>query len=193
MQRIAGEVGLTTMALYRYFANKDQLVAAMIDHAGGPVPHVDGPPRAWRSRLAEWTRRCAAIYRRHPWFLQAATARRRIMGPNELAWLDAALRVLGDIGLPFPDQWRAFLLVIGHVRSSAEFSFANRQGHTQSVTRKQWALATARVIAHDPGRYPALASAFTSGSFTEAGSDGDDFGLECILEGIEALARKQRR
>jgi AcrR family transcriptional regulator len=189
MERVAREVVVTTMALYRYFANKEQLLDAMIEHAGGPVPALHGAAREWRSRLAEWTRGCAAIYRDHPWFLQAAVARRRVMGPNELGWLDAALSVLGDTGLPFPDQWRTFLVLIGHVRSHAEFSAADKQG----LSLEQWAAATARMIANEPARYPALASALDSGAFAGGPSDAPDFGLECILEGIESLVRKRRK
>lgn len=188
MERVAREVHVTTMALYRYFPNKEQLIEAMIDLAGGPAPQLDGPPGEWRSRLAEWTHRCASIYREHSWFLQAATARRRIMGPNELEWFDAALRVLRDTGLSFPDQWGAFLALIGHVRSNSEFSSANRQG----LSRKQWAAATARLIADDSERYPALASAIRSGSIGSM-PDNSDFGLQCILEGIASLANKHRR
>ena len=75
MQRIAREVKVTTMALYRYFASKDELVNRMIELAGGPVQKWDGAQAEWRERLRQWSHGCAAIYARHGWFLQAATAR----------------------------------------------------------------------------------------------------------------------
>src|SRR5689334_22149881 len=36
MQRVAAEVGFTTMALYRYVPGKNELVALMVDSAVGP-------------------------------------------------------------------------------------------------------------------------------------------------------------
>ena len=187
MERVARQVHVSTMALYRYFETKDQLIEAMIGAAGGPAPDLNGPAREWRSRLAEWTRRCTAIYTGHPWFAEA-TARRRIMGPHELLWLEAALAILRDAGLPHHDQWRAFLVLIGHVRSSAEFSFAGKRG----VSARQWAQATGNVLREAPGRYPALAAVIASGAFDDRFSDGAGFGLECILDGIESLVRKRR-
>lgn len=186
MQRIAREVHVTTMALYRYFSSKAELIDLMIDTAGGPVPDLDAVTKGWRSRLGEWTRRCSAIYRDHPWFLQAATAPRRIMGPNELGWLNAALRVLGDTGLPAREQHEAFLVLIGHVRSNAEFTAGRAQGPSAEL----WVSVMAKLLGKHRDRYPALMAAIDSGAFSQSPEDGLEFGLECILNGIESLVRK---
>jgi AcrR family transcriptional regulator len=152
MQRIARAVHVTTMALYRYFSSKAELIDLMIDTAGGPAPDLDAVSKGWRSRLEEWTRRCSSVYRDHPWFLQAATARRRIMGPNELEWLDAALGVLCDTGLPARQQHEAFLVLIGHVRSNAEFM----AGRDQGPSAEQWVSVMAELLGKHRDRYPAL-------------------------------------
>jgi AcrR family transcriptional regulator len=186
MQRIAREVHVTTMALYRYFSSKAELIDLMIDTAGGPVPDLDAVTKVWRSRLAEWTRRCSAIYRNHPWFLQAATVPRRIMGPNELGWLDAALRVLGDAGLAAREQHEAFLVLIGHVRSHAEFTALRSDRSSAGL----WVSAMAKLLGKYGDRYPALTAAVDSGAFSQTPEDGLEFGLECILNGIASLVRK---
>jgi AcrR family transcriptional regulator len=182
MQRIAREVHVTTMALYRYFSGKAELVDLMIETAGGPAPKLNAGSKGWRRKLAEWTRRCAAVYRDHPWFLQAAPARRRIMGPNELAWLDAALGVLGETGLPARQQHKAFLVLIGHVRSNAEFTAGSARG----PSARQWVSVMAELLAKHRDRYPALTRAIDSGAFSQSPEDGLEFGLECILDGIES-------
>ncbi len=69
MQRIAREVNVTTMALYRYFSSKEELIDRMIDSAGGRLPPRISGAQGWRQRLVEWTRACSSIYRDHPWFL----------------------------------------------------------------------------------------------------------------------------
>lgn len=156
MQRIAREVHVTTMALYRYFSSKAELINLMIDTAGGPAPDLNVGPQGWRHKLNQWTRQCSAVYLHHPWFLQAVIARPRIMGPNELAWLDAALAALAETGLPAREQHQAFLVLLGHVRSNAEFTAAS---------------------APHPAGSP---------------EDGLEFGLQCILDGIESRVGGQR-
>jgi len=189
MQRIAREVHVTTMALYRYFSSKAELIDLMIDTAGGPAPDLAQVTTGWRARLEEWTRRCSSIYRDHPWFLQAATARRRITGPNELAWLDAALGVLGDAGLPARQQHAAFLVLIGHVRSNAEF----KAGKDRGPSAGQWVSVMTALLKKHRDRYPALMAAIDSGAFSQSPEDGLEFGLECILDGIESLVGRQKK
>ena len=99
MQRLARELGLTTMAIYRYFSGKADVIALMIDSVvEGPV-QFGRPSSAWNVRLKEWARRCLAIYLDHPWFLEATTSRQSLMGPNELSWMEAALAMLAESGL----------------------------------------------------------------------------------------------
>ncbi|MGO9436208.1 MAG: TetR/AcrR family transcriptional regulator [Terracidiphilus sp.] len=188
MQRIARAVGVTTMALYRYFSSKEELIDRMIETAGGLPPKVPSGSQGWRTCLTEWTRACVSIYREHPWFLQAATARRRVMGPNELAWLDTALSALSEAGLSGREQLDAFLVLMGHVRSHAEFS----AGEAKGLSAEDWVRITTELAGNHCDRYPALMEAIESGAFTEEGADGVDFGLECILEGIESLTRGKR-
>jgi len=182
MQRIAREVRVTTMALYRYFTGKDELVDLMIDSAGGPTPDLNAVEGGWQPRLAEWTRRCATVYINHPWFLQATARPNRVVGPNELGWFNAVLHVLRNTGLNAREQHEAFLLLIGHVRSNAQFA----TGRSQGASMESW------MSEHFRDRYPALAAAIESGVFTRPPEDGLEFGLTCILNGIESILDKRR-
>lgn len=177
--RVAREVGVTTMALYRYFSSKQELIDLMIDHAGGRPPGAGYGSKGWRVRLEEWARSCSSIYHDHPWFLQV-TAARRIMGPNELKWLDAALAILAKTGLLPRQQHDAFLVLIGQIRSNAEFMSA------QGASSEQWASITARLLPKRHSQYPALMAVIDSGAFARSGKDGRNFGLALILDGIEA-------
>ncbi|MGA2852058.1 MAG: TetR/AcrR family transcriptional regulator [Terracidiphilus sp.] len=185
MQRLARAVSVTTMALYRYFSSKTELIELMIDIAGGPAPNLDALERGWRPRLAEWARQCSAIYRRHPWFLEATMTPGRNMGQNELSWLDAAFTILGRTELTAREQHKAFLVLIGHVRSSAEFALAQAKGRSAS-----WEPAMRLGKYRDS--YPALTAAVQSGAFAEPIGTSIDFGLECILSGIRAITRARR-
>jgi AcrR family transcriptional regulator len=185
MQRIAREVGVTTMALYRYFSSKAELVDLMIDSAGGPRPAVAANPGGWRSRLAEWTLRCSAIYTKHPWFLEATAVARRTMGPNELAWLDEALGILADTGLPARERHMAFLLLMGHVRSNAAFAASAAKDAPAGV----WVSELTDRLLERRDEYPSLLAAIDSGAFVQPSEQSLEFGLACILNGIETLIR----
>lgn len=188
MQRVAGELGFTTMALYRHVPGKDELVDLMVDTGVGPPPDLAALP-GWRERLAAWARALWAVFHRHPWSL-AATNRLRVMGPLELAWADAALTALADTGLPPAERHRAFLVFLGHVRSAAQFSV--RSNRARSLSGPQWAAATATLVARDPTRFPALQEVLSAGTGPGDG-DGLEFGLGVVLDGIAALVARRAK
>jgi AcrR family transcriptional regulator len=189
MQRLAREVGLTTMALYRYFPGKADVVAMMIDSAADSPLHFGKPSLPWNARLTEWARRCLAIYQNHPWFLEATTTRQSLMGPNELSWMEAALAMLAESGLEPRERHRAFLAIIGHVRGHATFQQIRRS----TGTGKEWARELAQVLQLQANRYPILLDTIRSGAFSESVDRAFKFGLDCILDGIRARVRRPSR
>jgi AcrR family transcriptional regulator len=184
MQRVAREVGLTTMALYRYFPGKAEVIAHMIDSVADSPPQFAESSSPWSTRLKEWAHRCLAIYQGHQWFLEATTARRSPMGPNELAWMEAALSMLAESGLEPTKRHHAFFTIIGHVRGHATFQHA-RQG---CGAGKEWMRDLAQIVRQEPNRYPALLGVLRSGAFSESVAGAFDFGLDCFLDGIRAQA-----
>jgi AcrR family transcriptional regulator len=99
MSRVAESLGVTTMALYRYVARKDDLLTLMADLAigrpdPGPVLHGD----RWREGLERWCRDQLRLAREHPW-LMATTAGLPPLGPNRIAWIERGLATLEGTGL----------------------------------------------------------------------------------------------
>jgi AcrR family transcriptional regulator len=182
MQRIAREVGLTTMALYRYFPGKAEVVALMIDSVADSSLHFGKAALPWSNRLKKWAESCLAIYRDHRWFLEATTVRQSPMGPNELAWMEAALSMLAESGLGSRKRHHAFFTIIGHVRGHATFEQAGRS----SVEGKEWMRELSQTLQKEPDRYPTLLDVVRSGAFNENIKDAFDFGLDCILDGVRA-------
>ncbi|PCC74894.1 transcriptional regulator, TetR family [Nannocystis exedens] len=189
MQRVAAELGFTTMALYRHVPGKDELVDLMVDTCLGPPPAL-AAVQGWRDRLTAWARALWAVFHRHPWSL-AATGRLRVMGPLELAWADAALAALADTGLPAHERHRAFLVVLGHVRSAAQFSVGSSRA--RGLSGPQWAAATAALVERDPARFPALHAVLAAGGTGTGSGDGLEFGLGVVLDGIAALVARGTR
>ncbi|MCY1062827.1 TetR/AcrR family transcriptional regulator C-terminal domain-containing protein [Nannocystis sp. SCPEA4] len=188
MQRVAGEFGFTPMALYRHVPGKDELVDLMIDTGLGAPPALAALAGGWRPRLHAWARALWDVFHRHPWSL-AATNRLRVMGPNELAWADAALAALADTGLSAAERHRVLIVVLGHVRSAAQFSVPGDRG--RSLTGPQWTAATAALVQRDPTRFAAL-QATVAGRLADPGEDdGLEFGLQIVLDGVAALVDRR--
>ncbi|MGV4923957.1 TetR/AcrR family transcriptional regulator C-terminal domain-containing protein [Streptomyces sp. BHT-5-2] len=67
MRRVAAVFGVSSMALYRHVAGKDELVMLMADAAFAEVRTPDPAPADWRDRMETGARLQWALYRRHPW------------------------------------------------------------------------------------------------------------------------------
>lgn len=195
MHRVAGQLGFTTMSLYRYVPSKAELLDLMLDTVAGELPLVDGVPGGWRAKLeaaalADW-----ALYHRHPWFLHV-TPVRPVMGPNGMAAYDAELRAVCGIGLTDREVIAAVHVVDGYVRGAARLSVDAVEAEQETgVTDEQWWSERAYFWdkLFDPGRLPTMARLMRSGAFgahpfTE---EGFLFGLQRVLDGIEALVRSR--
>ena len=118
MARLAGELGVGTMSLYRYVTAKDELLTLMVDTAIGPPPAAVHPANDWRTGLTSWAVGIRAAYRRHPWALRVPISGPPA-GPNNVAWLEAGLRALAATPLSEQQKLSTILLLSGFVRNEA--------------------------------------------------------------------------
>jgi AcrR family transcriptional regulator len=186
MGRVAKELGVGTMSLYRYVASKDELLTLMVDAALGPPADSPQAGQSWRNGMTQWAVSLLEAYRRHPWALKVPI-NAPPLGPNNVAWLEWALRSMAQTPLSEQQKLSSVLLISGFVRNDATLTAdfaAGRQGET--VIPGYGALLS-QVI--EPSRFPALERAIASGAL----DDEDDpdrefrFGLERVLDGIELL------
>lgn len=182
LARVAKEFGVTAMALYRYVPGKAELLDLMVDLAVGPPAAAADIPGGWRPQLTEWARQCLAMYRRHPWVLAATGTRRRLMGPHQLGWLEAALAAMAGSGLSAAQRHDTFLLLAGHVRMVAQ-----QYVDQDDAGSEEWARLTAQVLERHEERFPALSEAIAAGAFAPREASPLDFGLERIFDGVAAL------
>jgi AcrR family transcriptional regulator len=188
MARVAAELGVGTMSLYRYVAAKDELLTLMVDTALGAPPPIDPDEPDWRAGLARWAVAVRDAYRRHPWALRVPISAPPL-GPNNVAWLEHALRALGGTALSEQDKLSTVLLISGFVRNDATLTadFAAGAGAGGEQVMPGYGSVLRRLI--DPAVFPALDRAIESGSL----DDDDDidiefnFGLQRILDGVAAL------
>jgi AcrR family transcriptional regulator len=185
MQRVAAELGVTKMALYRYVPGKADLIALMVDTAADPPPLLDGEADGWRAQLGHWARRLLAVFQRHPWLLDA-TVGPRIIGPNELGWLEQAVAALEGTGLDGGERMDAVVVILGHVRTIAQQS-RTRTGPPQDHPEHQLGTIITQLLATHGDRYPAVTAALASASRPSSQDRALEFGLERIFDGLGVL------
>jgi AcrR family transcriptional regulator len=181
MQRVAAKLSFTKMSLYRYLPGKAELVAVMTDLAMGSPP--DHPDLAWREALVAWAHDLYAAFEKHPWLL-LSTIGRRVLGPNELSWMDRGVQALSDTGLNGGEQLDSVLVVSGQVRTIAHQSLS-MPGGTTGVTEEHITTVLTEVLSTQADRFPGLAAAMGSVDGNE--NQGLAFGLDRILDGLELL------
>ena len=190
MARVASELGVGTMSLYRYVAAKDELLMLMVDTALGPPPRADDGENDWRAGLTRWAIGLRDAYRRHPWSLRVPISAPPL-GPNNVAWLERALRSQSRTPLSEQDKLSCVLLLSGFVRNDATLTADFAAGSGGEPLIPGYGVMLSRIV--PPDGFPALHRAIASGSL----DDEDDidaefsFGLERILDGIDALIRQQ--
>ncbi|MFC0454305.1 TetR/AcrR family transcriptional regulator [Rhodococcus jostii] len=183
MQRLAEHLGFTKMSLYRYTPGKSELTALMLDAALGPAPDLSEIDGGWRAVLHEWALRMSAGLRRHPWVVDVAVGP-RVLGPNELDWLETGLEALTDTGLTGGERLDAVVLITGHVRSLAQQTTAT--GAETDTPEKSLNAIMTGILAANADRYPQATAAFASASSTSGQDDALEFGLARIFDGLAA-------
>jgi AcrR family transcriptional regulator len=190
MARIASELGVGTMSLYRYVAAKDELLELMVDAALGTPPPAS-PGEDWRAGLRRWAEGVRDAYRRHPWSLRVPISAPPL-APNNVAWLDNALTALAPTALSEQEKLSSVLLVSGFVRNVEVLTADLRAGAAGEQVMPGYGTLLQRLIS--PEDLPALHRAIASGVL----DDDDDievefeFGLERILDGIGVLVASKR-
>jgi AcrR family transcriptional regulator len=197
MSRVAADLGVSTMSLYRYVAAKDELLALMADLPFEAPPARRGPGESWRDGLARWAHTEREVYRRHPWVVRIPISGPPVT-PNAIAWLERGLDAQRDTGLDEGEKLSVMLLLTGFVRSQAmlEADIAAAQAAGAAPPDVELMGTYGRLLARltDPERFPALHAVIRAGVFDEPDEADYDFsfGLERVLDGIETLIDRRR-
>lgn len=197
LPKIAAELDVTSMSLYRYVGSKDELFVLMQDAATGPPPQLDVPAEDWRAGLRAWAVAQRLALHERPWVARLPVTGPPA-GPNQIGWMDVALRVLRGTGLDWGAKLGVLTLVSGYVRQAsllADELAAGRRGSgmDQAAAERAYGRALAQLV--DPQRFPEVAAMFASAPFETPPPEGYDdpatnpdftFGLDRILDGVAA-------
>lgn len=191
MRRVAQELGVTTMSLYRYVPGKDDLLDLMFE-MGTTRPDTSDWPDDWRGRLECFVRGTRSVLRRRPWMLDVPISGPP-MGPNNVAWMEAALSSMTGTGLTEGDMMGVLTILSGYVLQECQQELSlSRAAPRTGLSYEEWGHAYGRMLERvvRDGTHPALAQVVRAGVFeSEHQSAEDDFayGLAFILDSVAAL------
>ncbi|WP_181777732.1 TetR/AcrR family transcriptional regulator [Amycolatopsis pittospori] len=196
MSRIAKELDVGTMTLYTYVPGKTELLDLMVDSvlAARDLP---GPgetrPDGWREQVRLYAERTLAVFRKHPW-LRSTSMVRPVLGPGLLAGQEYLIAAVSDIGLPPRKAAAAANSIEVYVQANAAMSAETAQveRETGQSTDAWWGQRSVFWEKYfDVDRHPAMTRMWESGGYEadacEASDEAFSFGLERMLDGIEAL------
>jgi AcrR family transcriptional regulator len=119
MRRVATEIGVATMSLYRHVADKDDLLLKMMDAVFGECRFPDHPPEGWRDRLELAARTLWAMFQRHPWLAPALSVTRPQPIARGLASAEWVLSALDGLGLDPSTMLTIYITLVNYVRGTA--------------------------------------------------------------------------
>jgi AcrR family transcriptional regulator len=181
MRRLAADLGVGTMTLYGYFRDKRELLDAVVDIAVEdfvPPPPVEG----LRPAVVAYLEAVRAWLGRHP-TLVALRGQETIVRPAAFAVSEHGMRLLLDAGFPPAEAARAFRLLFVHVFGSS--AFAPRAPDADGRRRIEAALLT---LPED--EFPAMRTAAVGAADALGGDEQFRYGLDRILDGLEARLRE---
>ncbi|MFJ6662751.1 TetR/AcrR family transcriptional regulator C-terminal domain-containing protein [Streptomyces sp. NPDC091383] len=192
MRRVAAELDVATMSLYRHVADKDDLLTRMMETVLARHPLPADPPQDWRAAIELAARRLWDQFRRHPWLAPALSVTRPQMVTSALPYSEWMLRVLHSRGLDLHTAFTAHLMLLNYARGIAVNLESEREAEAYSgLDSEQW-MDTQEAALLDilsTGRFPALSR------LAAAGYDLDldalfEFGLQRLLDGVAALVEQ---
>jgi AcrR family transcriptional regulator len=187
MRRLAQELGVVPMALYKHVANKDQLLDGMVDVIVGeispPVPGAD-----WRSAVRQRILSARHALLRHPWASRVIESR-TIPTPVVLAYMDSVIGLFRTGG--FSVDLTHHVL---HALGSRMWGFTQElyNDTTVSVVDPQVQAVMLEEMAKTYPYAAEMAVAATHDDSSVVGSGCDDefefeFALDLLLDGFDRL------
>jgi AcrR family transcriptional regulator len=214
MRKVGERLGKSAMSLYTYVPGKAELLDLMLDTVLAelvPGPSAGGD-QGWRAAVEASARESWAFYQRHPWVLQVSGSR-ALLGPHELDVYESQLRLFDGLGLTALEMNRAVSALGGFVRGAAKaVADARAAEQATGLSDDDWWNARSPLLDEMQDedwaeRYPTITRLEQEQAFDQPDRADDDttpytvrealdafeFGLQRLLDGIEALIRSRAR
>lgn len=188
MRRLAEELGVVPMALYKHVADKEDLVDGMVDTVLASLDEaVPAPPQEWRAAVRDRVMAARRSVLAHPW-LRRAIETRTVRTPAVLDHMETITSLLLRGGLSADLTHHAM-----HALGSRIWGFSSEM-FDESAPRARGKRSEA--AQPDPAGYPGIIAVVTEAERRRPGAGCDEefefcFGLDLLLDGIARLQAEQ--
>lgn len=189
MRRLAEELGVVPMALYKHVANKEELLDGMIDVVVGEIdPPVNGAE--WKSAIRQRILSARRALLRHPWAPQVIESKKSPT-PVVLAYMDSMIGLFRAGGFSVSLTHHVMHTIGGRIMGFTQELFNDSRTVDPEI---------AAVMMRELGpKFPnvlaiAMAASHEGESVVGQGCDDQyefEFALDLLLDGFEKLLQKQ--
>ena len=187
MRRLAQELSVVPMALYKHVSNKDELLDGMVDIVFG---EIESPPihEDWRSAMRRRAISARDALKRHSWAIGLMETRNP--GPANLRNHNAVMGCLREAGFSFETAIHAYSVqdayIYGFALQEKTLGFETPDDAGEAAQRRARAIGML-------DEYPYLAE--IAARLPESGYDNTvefTWGLDLILDGLDRRRRTAR-
>ncbi len=184
MRKLGVALGVEAMSLYRYVANKADLLDGMIDSVFAEIEVPSGTD--WRSAMRRRAFSVREVLGRHRWAVGLMESRAR-PGPANLRHHDAVLGVLRGAGFSVVMAAHAYSALDSYI-----YGFALQEPSLPFEAGEEAEEVTKAIMAQfASGAYPHLTEIAVEHVLQPGYDYGDEFefGLDLLLDGLDRAAR----
>ncbi|MEV7597518.1 TetR/AcrR family transcriptional regulator [Kitasatospora sp. NPDC089797] len=203
MRKLGARLNAGATSLYTHVANKDELLALVVDQVFGQLPLAD-PEGAedlavWREKILECAENTRTVILRHPWMVTVfGDVGVVYLGPNWMRVSESMLTLMEVAGFGLLEANEAMSAIMGYTIGTAcveaaWLSALNRSGQDEQVWLSQL-LPTVIEATKDFPRLHRLYTTEVQREVNEGSRDGSFArGIKVIISGIEAQRTAQHK
>jgi AcrR family transcriptional regulator len=183
MRKLAQELGVVPMALYKHVSNKDDMLDGMVDvifsEIDLPLGEVD-----WKKAMRQRAVSARAVLSRHPWAIGLTESRMK-PGPANLRHHDSVIGCLREAGFSIEMAIHAYSALDSYI-----YGFALQEQTLPFENPEEVGEVAETMLQEFPAdEYPHLAETIVE-HINRSGweyADEFEFGLDLTLDGLERL------
>jgi len=189
MRRLAQELGVVPMALYKHVANKDDLFDGMIDIVVGEIdPPIEGAD--WKRTMRERILSARRALLRHPWASSVLESRGEPT-PTIIGYMDSMMGVFLDGGFSVDLMHHAMHVMGSRILGFSQELFDDTASMPEEEAAQMW-MQMAEVYPNIAKLIPVAVDTH-EGPVVGGGCDDQfefEFALDLVLEGLERLRER---
>jgi len=187
IRKLAAELDVATMALYRYVTSKEDILELMVDVVQAELSSSRSCVK-WRDVLREYAEQIRASMKQHHWIVELSPRARSALTPRRFATLERILASLDCLKLDIDTM----MLIVDTVAGYASGVTATEITRAQFMKSKGWktphdlraALSPNMTWLLSTGEYPTFQRYIRQASEKDRNDLRFQLGLECVLDGI---------